>query len=763
MAFDLSTAKPVESAPKKPAFDLATAQPAPEPSVWETVKDLFTGASLETASTQTLPEGVQIPFELSGRQAKAALGTMATFDPKRQISILLENYPDLKFSEDEKGNIIVDATAYDGGIGVLNKPGVSLSDIIQMGGMVAAFTPAARVGQGAGLVGGAIRSGLASGATQAGLDVTSQALGGVGEGEQPGVQVGDINLTDVGLATFGGVVAEPVARGAARLFSAFRNVQQMPVDDSIKQVAQRVEQEVKNYTQQYGDVMPEEQVIALFEANGVQPDIARQLIAGADIEGAALASREAAGQQSQRFRIPYSEGQRTGSPSQLQFEESARMGGQGEGARLPAETLQRAQQAAIPQAVRTEAQKLSSQPLVSSSIEAAETAAGGVKTAAQDMYQAVQQAYEAVPKGTFFTTDGMLGITRGMRGAVRGAEYDRTLPKTAQALDDLNKMERALKVLKDKKVRVPFEQVESYRKKLMGYIRGADNQTDQMQLIQMKGAMDDYIDQAVADGLLFGEGAEGTMDAIKNARALRRQYSELFEPQTAKTRAGVRDDDAAGRLINKMAELEPDPSDVVGALFGSGNAFGKQGSAQLASRMKEALGPDSPEWQQIRQAAFLRIFGMDKGQLSQSTKEGAVYISGQDALNRLQDIVGGRGKNLANALFTKEEVNNMIELARAIKRAQPAPFNPSGSGGMVGFQLRELMDKALTMMAFNEPMTTGALVLAKKGEAAIDTREAAKLAQQAFSGRPLEIIRPNVGAQAVEAAVAPAMIQGANQ
>ena len=79
------------------------------------ISDVFTGADRETAATRGLPE-FDMPLELPTfagnpnvrRQASAALGLLTTFDPKGQVNILATNFPKLKFSQDEKGNIIVD-------------------------------------------------------------------------------------------------------------------------------------------------------------------------------------------------------------------------------------------------------------------------------------------------------------------------------------------------------------------------------------------------------------------------------------------------------------------------------------------------------------------------------------------------------------------------------------------------------------------------------------------------------------------------------
>lgn len=773
MAFNPDTAK---------GFNPDTMQ---EPTMWETTKnvasdiyDVVTGES----KTAALPEDVRNLPEMGAnlsnigtgdfkKDLQISAGLLTTFDDKAKKDIIESALPDVKWEEYDGTTV---AVFPDGKRQILNKAGFSQADAMSAAAAVLAFIPAGKLASfGSNLLARMGITGAASGATEYGLQKTSQALGS----EQ------EIDKGNIALATAGGAGGELVAQGLSKVFNIFRNVEELPVSQQAKEAIKNVEKEVLAYQSQYGEAMPERQVLQLLEQNGIPSDAAMNLINRAgvvseagetvrpfvpepEIEKTLQQSRSAAIEGEQRYRTPLSEGQRSGSPEVLQFEESARMGGQGVEAQRSALKLQGQQQSSIPQAVMTEAEKLAPTPLPASSIQAAEAATGGVKSAAEAMDAQVKAAYEAIPKGSRLSPRGVIDVATGMQRAVSGLEFDRTLENTGKALADLGNMKRIM-TLRDKqgKKGLPIEYIEQYRRKLNGYIKGsANNPTDERQLIIMKNAMDDYLDTAIAEGLLTGD--QNTLQAMKNARGMRRQYSELFEPQASKTKAGVRDRDAAGILINKMAELEPDPSEVVSALFASDNAFGKKGSAEFASRMKQALGEDSPEWQQLRQAAFLRIFGLDKGQLMASAKEGATYVSGQNTLKRLQDVVGGRGKNLAKEMFSKEEIDNMIDLARHIKRTQPTPFNPSGTAGMTGFQnqkMNGMLNKLLTSLSIADPsMTTGVLTMAGKGRASLSDKAKANLASQVFSGKPLQKLSPSSSAEMIGSTV-PAMSRTGQQ
>lgn len=131
-----------------------------EIGIVDTVKDLFTGASQETEATRTLPEfkgGAVDPTkftsdprsvveELSKKFTQQA-GLLTTFNPKAEIDIITKNNPDATFSEDEKGNVIVNIPKGDGSIeqSILNLPGVSVTDLRKLGAAVVAFTPATKI------------------------------------------------------------------------------------------------------------------------------------------------------------------------------------------------------------------------------------------------------------------------------------------------------------------------------------------------------------------------------------------------------------------------------------------------------------------------------------------------------------------------------------------------------------------------------------------------------------------------------------------
>lgn len=176
-------------------------QPPEEKGFFSRLKDLFTGEDRATPETEAAPElTAQImglgqrpslkEFVLAGRMLLTA-----TDEEKRKL--IEETVPDASFRTDEKGNTFVTLPGREEA--VLNRPGFSLDDALNITGMIALFTPAGRVAKG--LAFGAktlIRGGVAA-ATEIGRQVTIEK---------------DLDPVEIGLAGATGVVGEVVAPAA---------------------------------------------------------------------------------------------------------------------------------------------------------------------------------------------------------------------------------------------------------------------------------------------------------------------------------------------------------------------------------------------------------------------------------------------------------------------------------------------------------------------------------------------------------------------
>ena len=151
----------------------ALAEPAPSffGGLARNVGDVITGSERATATTEALPDWVEMP-ELqqlfSIPSFKAALGTAFGGGPKEIAQIVQSNFPGTQVFQDEKGNYILKSPST--GQQYAIKPGFQLSDIPRALNIILSGAG----GRGAGVVQTAMREG----ALQTGIEATQKAVGG---------------------------------------------------------------------------------------------------------------------------------------------------------------------------------------------------------------------------------------------------------------------------------------------------------------------------------------------------------------------------------------------------------------------------------------------------------------------------------------------------------------------------------------------------------------------------------------------------------
>lgn len=169
------------------------------PGTWAEVRDTVTGELRETPQTEGLPE-LSLDLEAYAKDPISAIKTTAglliSSDEEGRKNVLKEWNPDIKIEKDSKGNEIV--TMPDGEQAVLNKPGFSKGDAYRLLFDAAFFAPSAMApgagtaasAAGRGALKKAVIGGVAAGATEAGRQKLSQALG---TGEE--TDIGRIGMT----------------------------------------------------------------------------------------------------------------------------------------------------------------------------------------------------------------------------------------------------------------------------------------------------------------------------------------------------------------------------------------------------------------------------------------------------------------------------------------------------------------------------------------------------------------------------------------
>lgn len=605
---------------------------------------------------------------------KAALGLMTTMDPQREIQVLRSNFPKLTFDEDDKGRVIVDASAYGGGKGYLNAPGVSLRDVLDVGFQMAGFTPAGKAaGASMGLATRVGTVGAATGATQAGMDVVNQAVGGTEE-----VRAGNINLPNVAAAAAGGgtfeMLSGPIGRIAQRAAKAFRR--RPVVTDAMRAEFQRAAREQGLDPAEVTDGLITSWVRAADEAT-----------ARPGGQGTA-----AAAQQTDEFGIPFTRGQATGNKTQLELEDTLREV-RGTRASERMEAFRQQQEGAIGTAAQNIQRRLGgTDDLIRSPNQAGARVQEGIQSRAAAADDAIGEAYEAVGDA-YMSPEGLLGLTRHLNNVARSEGFTRSAnltPATTEALRRVGRLNSVLRRAGSKIKPAHLKELEKMRRELNSYVGSAANPTDRRQMVRLKREFDNYLDSAVDRALLSGD--EQALDALKEARALKADYMSKFARNDKQTISGRNVKDTAGEYMERIIAEDPTSEQVANWLFGTAKIGGRKDSAAFARRIKSAVGTDAPEWQSIRQAAFLKLVEPPKN---------AEAISGRQFSSRLRDAVDKEGASFMRELFTPEEIGVMRRFADAVRRAQPDPSNPSRTAYKAGSMVRQTAEQLARVLGWS--------------------------------------------------------------
>lgn len=385
------------------------------------------------------------------------------------------------------------------------------------------------------------------------------------------------------------------------------------------------------------------------------------------------------------FGIPLTRGQATGDATGQAFEEAARNAARGPAATRIMENFDRRQGAAIDTAaeniarsaarVGDDAALAARNPLTLS-----EQALTDLRTAEQASRRGVDAAYDAARAGgASVTTEALQGAPQAIRRGLEDSGIiinDTLTPYTSRALSQIDEMANLGGVLQNRTATLPggagdtiagvsLDGIEKQRSQLLAAQRAiAGNpaaSTDHRALGHLIRNFDDWLDDAGRNGLLSGT-PEG-LDMFRQARAARRQHGSLFQSDARQA------DDDAGRLIERMIDKDVTPGEVANALFGASRVGEKGVSTRLAERLRTILGPESPEFGTIRQAAWEKLITNDRGE----------RLGPQALVSAVQRFTSQNGEAFARTLFTPEEIGRMRRFSKALQNVvtDPRATNPS--------------------------------------------------------------------------------------
>lgn len=271
--------------------------------------------------------------------------------------------------------------------------------------------------------------------------------------------------------------------------------------------------------------------------------------------------------------------------------------------------------------------------------------------------------------------------------------------------------------------------VDQARRKLAAYAKAAQTPTDKRAVSEIIKEFDGQITKSVEDGLFSGD--EKFLAALKDARGAFSSYQRTFTPQ------GAGDD--VGRVMRTMVERDVTPEQIANYLYGSSKVGANPTNVRVAGRLKELLGPDSPEWSAVRQAAWQKLV---------NAPAGATPMGPQKASQRIAEFLDGDGRSFARQLFSAEELAAMSRHANIEKAlaAKPGTNNPSNSGNRLAGLLQASLANIGGMLGMSAGGPQGAATGYAAGKAAgaiSDFRNAAQ-ARRMFNGQELP---PSIGAR----------------
>ncbi len=266
---------------------------------------------------------------------------------------------------------------------------------------------------------------------------------------------------------------------------------------------------------------------------------------------------------------------------------------------------------------------------------------------------AAQAAYDAADKaGVAIDAPTAKGIVQRLQTRLADEEIDLTS-------DAYGRTRRFMQILENRAKGdqpVSLRKVDRVRKDVVRAMRDAEPE-DMRALKILKDEYDAWMDGVIASRLFTGD--EAGFEELRRARGLWADYAKRF--------AGK---DAPARFVQDVIRADASPEQVVTWLFGAGKLGSGRFNSKIASGLREILGPDSQEWNMVRQAAFRRL--TQKPGTEAVGSSGVIPWGPQKVAENIEGFLGNpRTRPLAQTLFSRDERLKMERLARALRRMVP--------------------------------------------------------------------------------------------
>ena len=205
-----------------------------------------------------------------------------------------------------------------------------------------------------------------------------------------------------------------------------------------------------------------------------------------------------------------------------------------------------------------------------------------------------------------------------------------------------------------------FRAVEEARKGLNQYLSSATDKTDRAGMRRLINDFDQYIENSINNGAFSGDRA--VANQWRDARKIFSQYQDKFGYKKS--------GEEAGSLMKQIIEGQKTPEEVGNMMFNfasTGEASAKASALKTYLQLKRALGPNSPELNQIQQS-FLQ-------QLMTPVKEGekASPKMFAETAKQIDSFLKGSQAAFANKIFGEEDRRVLQLYADTMRQAAISP------------------------------------------------------------------------------------------
>lgn len=633
---------------------------------------------------------------------KMFMGTMATTDPRALQDIILRSVEGSQGGEDEKGNpyVVIGGKPF-----YTNKEGLSPVDAVGFTGDIIQFLPVAKIASIA--KGVASRLGIAgatSGAISATKETGAQMLGSQQE----------FDTLKVGLDTAFGAGGQAVGDALAGYIRAKK-----PVFNSAGEVSGQFKEVLKQSGINF-DEFGEKGKQAIVDAyKNLGSRFAQQAERVTSVASAADTGR-----------IPLTLGQATGDVRQIASEEAMRNAGRGSLAQKIMQRFDLAQRKAIEEEAGVVGSVIAPDARAVNQTEAGGTIYEMLRGQKQQMKAGVTKAYDATDlRALNIPVSAVDEMPLRIQKVIQEQNLVFDPKLTPSAAEAFNDVKNAVPKMEGVTVTdINLKSLENTRKKLNSYYGTAANDTDKLVISTIRNEFDNWLDDTITKGLASGDPDQ--LAKLKDARGVAKDYYSKFKVDPKAP------DVDAQKIIDKIASKDLTPVETMNYLFGTSKIGENQVAVRVAKKFKDIFGENSDQFNEFRQAAYIRLVQDTQGNVKPASK----------IVKEVDELIMGKGAQLANEIFTPEQVKSLKEFRTALaKTVTPSQaMNPSKTGYEIARLGEDLMKGLGVMTIAGGDMATGAGITAATG--LVKPLRGATAAYQATRGLTAPTLQGTYGA-----------------